>query len=322
MRAILQLCAVATVLLVSSACGDAADSDTFADDQKAILVTGASTGIGRNIAERLASEGHYVYAGARKQVDIDALNAIENVQAIRLDVTIQEEIDAAVETIKKEGRGLYGLINNAGVGIAGPMIEVPEDDFRWLMDVNVFGVFRVTQAFAPLIIENKGRIATIGSIAGTLSGKFMGPYSMSKHAIEAFTDSLAAEMGQLGVQVSVIEPGNYNSKISETGMRRMAEKGYANENSYYREELKAMLDRGGDRSQYKEPDEVAEAAVHALFAEKPLRRYMVVPEEKEARWTVGQQIRELVQLNEWQAYSYTRDELIAMLDATMAPTAE
>ena len=107
----------------------------FADDggeQKAILITGASTGIGRNLAEALAAEGHFVYAGARKQADLDELNAIENIQAIRLDVTIQEQIDAAVETVSKGGRGLYGLVNNAGVVVTGSMIEVDEDDMQFI----------------------------------------------------------------------------------------------------------------------------------------------------------------------------------------------
>ena len=94
--------------------------------QKAVLVTGASTGIGRNIPERLASEGYFVYAGARKEKDLEALNQIENVQSIRLDVTVQEEIDAAVATVTDAGRGLYGVVNNAGVAVIGPMIEVKE----------------------------------------------------------------------------------------------------------------------------------------------------------------------------------------------------
>jgi NADP-dependent 3-hydroxy acid dehydrogenase YdfG len=150
----------------------------MASDQKAVLVTGASTGIGREIAETLARDGYFVYAGARKQKDLDALDAIDNIQAVRLDVTVQAEIDAAVETVKEGGKGLHGLINNAGIYIGGPLIEVDVDEVQWLMDVNVYGVVRVTQAFAPMIIESKGRITTVGSIAGILSGQFSGPYSM------------------------------------------------------------------------------------------------------------------------------------------------
>lgn len=287
------------------------------DEQKAVLVTGASTGIGREIAETLASNGYYVYAGARKQKDIDALNAIDNIQAVRLDVTIQDEIDAAVETVRTGGKGLHGLINNAGIYIGGPLIEVDIEEFEWLMNVNVYGVYRVTQAFAPMIIESEGRISTIGSISGILSGRFSGIYSMSKHAVEAYTDSLAVEMEKFGVAVSVIEPGNYDSKIADTARKRMLDKEYAQPGSYYAEELEQWLNQPWDRSVYKSPEEVADAALHAMGDDKPLRRYMVVPNEEEAGWTIGKIIEEMVQLNEWQAYSYNREQLIEKLDTAL-----
>jgi NAD(P)-dependent dehydrogenase (short-subunit alcohol dehydrogenase family)/ketosteroid isomerase-like protein len=288
--------------------------------QKAILITGASTGIGRTMTEVLAGNGYFVYAGARKQADMDALNDIDNVQAIKLDVTVQEQIDAAVATVEQSGRGLYGLINNAGVFIGGPVADVPVEELQWLMDVNVFGVYRVTQAFAPLIIESGGRISTIGSISGTGSNRFFSQYSMSKHAIEAFTDSLAAEMEPLGVRVSVIEPGNYDSAIGENALARMKSKNeaYARDGSPFAEAYQQWLDRDWGRGQYKAPDEVAQAAMHAMSDPTPLRRYMVVPNEREADWTISKQIEELVQLNQWQAYSYSREELIAKMDAVPA----
>ena len=288
------------------------------DGQKAILITGASTGIGRNMAETLAAAGHFVYAGARKQADLDALSAIENIQGIRLDVTVQEEIDAAVETIRNEGRGLYGLVNNAGVSVSGPLIEIDEDDMQFQMDVNLFGPYRVTKAFAPLIIESKGRITTTGSISGILSGVLYGPYSMSKHAMEAFTDSLAVEMAKFDVQVSVIEPGNYNSAIVGTKLRRMAERGHSAEGSLFVDEIEVLLGRPADRSIYKEPDEVSAALMHAMFDANPKRRYMVVPNEREAEVTIRQMITELVQLNEDQEYTYDRDALVKMLDEALA----
>ncbi|NOX69161.1 MAG: SDR family oxidoreductase [Gammaproteobacteria bacterium] len=291
-----------------------------ADDraaQKAVLVTGATSGIGLRITEELADNGYFVYAGARKQKDMDRLNAMDNVEAIRLDVTVQDDIDAAVARIRAGGHGLYGLVNNAGVFIGGPITEVSVEETQWLFDVNVFGVYRVTQAFAPLIIEQKGRITTIGSISGIGSDMFFSQYSMSKHAMEAFTDSLAREMARFDVDVSVIEPGNYDSKIVATAYERMIDKGYIEEGSPYAEDLQKFMEWPADRSIYKAPDEVAAAAMHALFDEHPLRRYMVVPAEGEARWVIGTAIEELAQLNRWQAYSYTREELIAMLDAAM-----
>jgi NAD(P)-dependent dehydrogenase (short-subunit alcohol dehydrogenase family) len=128
---------------------------------KAVLVTGASSGIGRSIAETLASNGAFVYAGARKQKDIDELSQIKNIVGIRLDVTKANEIVAAVELVKKEGRGLYGLVNNAGVFFHAPLIEVADSEMQFMMNVNVFGPYRVTKAFSPLIIESKGRISNI-----------------------------------------------------------------------------------------------------------------------------------------------------------------
>jgi NAD(P)-dependent dehydrogenase (short-subunit alcohol dehydrogenase family) len=317
-----QIIALAVTLLVYSGV-KLAGTDARAEQgpkQKAVLVTGTSSGIGRNITERLASEGYFVYAGARKEKDLEELNAIENVQSIRLDVTIQEEIDAAVETISKEGRGLYGLVNNAGVAVIAPLIEVEEEDLVFQTDVNVYGPYRVTKAFAPLIIEDKGRITTIGSISGILSSMLAGPYSMSKHAIEAYTDSLAAEMAKFDVQVSVIEPGNYCSEIGASLIKRMEAEGRTIEGSLYEEEQNGMRERFDNRGPCKEPDEVADATLHALFAESPKRRYMVVPNEQQAEVTVRKAMQEMVQLNEDHIYSYDREALVAMLDELLAET--
>jgi len=286
--------------------------------QKAVLITGASTGIGRLTAETLAKQGYFVYAGARKQRDIDALNKIPNIQAIRLDVTEQEEVDAAVKIISKAGRGLYGLVNNAGVGSGGPLIENDEANIRWLFDVNVFGVIKVTQAFAPLIIQSKGRIVTIGSISGILTWVGGGDYTMSKHAIEAFSDTLALEMARFDVKVSVIQPGNYNSEIGKTIRARRGELTEQQKKSAYADYYKSRLEGTGDRSHFKEPDEVAAAVKHALFAQKPKLRYMVVPDKKEAGWTIKASLKRVVQRNEQQPHAFSREELIKMLDEAIA----
>lgn len=309
---------VRTTLLLIVMFAVAGNAQAGDEKQRAVLVTGATSGIGLAIAERLAAEGYFVYAGARKQDDMDRLNAIDNIEAVRLDVTVQEDIDAAVAHITDAGRGLWGVINNAGVFIGGPVTEVGIDETMWLFDVNVFGVYRVTQAVAPLIIESQGRISTIGSISGVGSGRFFSQYSMSKHAMEAFTDSLAIELDRFGVHVSIIEPGNYDSKIVRTAFKRMRDKGYIKEGSPYEEELRQFMEWDEDRSIYKAPDEVADAAMHAMFSDNPKRRYMTVPNEGEARWAIGSMIRELAELNDWQAYSYSRDELVEMLDEAMA----
>ncbi len=308
--------AVATlsIVLLTSTNVSAAEVDAEGSTQKAVLVTGASSGIGRKITEVFAAEGYFVYAGARKPQDLAALNKIPNVQSIRLDVTVQEEIDAAVKTVTAGGRGLYGLVNNAGVGGGGPLIETDEADVRWLFDVNVFGVFKVTQAFAPLIIEGNGRIVNIGSIAGVLTSTGLGPYSMSKHAIEAYSDALFAEMQRFDVHVAVVEPGNYKSEITKTARARRGELTDAQKRSPYAEYYQRSAEGPADRSQHKEPDEVAMAVKHAMFADAPRPRYMVVPERREAGWTIGAAMRKLVQMNEKQPHAFSREELIEMLD--------
>ena len=284
---------------------------------KAVLVTGASSGIGLRITELLASQGYFVYAGARSQKDLDALNALENVEAVRLDVTVQDEIDAAVETVRKGGRGLYGLVNNAGVFTGGPLIETDIGELQWLFDINVYGVYRVTQAFAPLIIESQGRIVNISSISGVLAWPMGGLYTMSKHAIEAYSDTLALEMARFGVKVSAIEPGNFKSDITASARARIAQSGVQRADTQYAEEWAGFTNRPEDRSQYKEPDEVAEAAVHALFDDNPRPRYLVVPNQDEAQRTISKLISELIELNERQPYSYSREQLIGMIDAAM-----
>lgn len=283
---------------------------------RAVLVTGASSGIGLRMTEVLADHGFFVYAGARSAEDLARLDAMDNVKSVRLDVTDQAEIDAAAAMIRSEGRGLYGLINNAGVAVVGPLIEMPEEDLDFQLDVNLFGPYRVTQAFADLIIDSEGRIMTTGSISGILSGGFLGAYSMSKHGVEAYTDALSAEMSDFGVAVSVVEPGNYKSRIVASMRTRMEEAGYTAENSRYMSMMETFAGPE-DRSQYKEPDEVAEAALHFMTSDSPKRRYLVVPNENEARITIRQIMMEMVQLNQDHPYSYSRDELIQMLDDLM-----
>jgi NAD(P)-dependent dehydrogenase (short-subunit alcohol dehydrogenase family) len=296
--AVARLLAFSLVLLTCLVVSEQALAE---NGQRAVFVTGASTGIGRKITERLAADGYFVYAGARKEEDLRTLNAITNVQAIRLDVTQDEEIAGAVRTVSKAGRGLYGLVNNAGVVTLGSLTGTSQDEFGLVMAVNVNGPFRITKAFAPMIIASKGRIVTIGSNAGVLAIKNMGAYCMSKHAIEAFTDVLDQEMQPYGVQVSIIEPGGYQSEIFNSAARRAGRKPAPS--SY---------------SPLPDPIEVAIATERALFEPQPKRRYLVVATEPEAEATVKKQIEQLIELNEGHHYTYDRETLIRMLDKALA----
>jgi NAD(P)-dependent dehydrogenase (short-subunit alcohol dehydrogenase family) len=301
----------------------------FAQDtngEKAVLITGATTGIGRLTAEHLAANGYFVYAGARKASDIEDLNAIDNVMAVRLDVTVQEEIDAAVKMIESEGRGLWGIVNNAGVSIHDPLIEAEISDLSFLFDVNVYGVFRISKAFAPMVIASQGRIVNISSIGGILSGGIhgMGMYEMSKHAIEAYTDQMAWEMAELGVKVIAIEPGNYRSEIGMSRCKRMISQGDNRKYKYFMNYAQELLD---DCKQYvaantgstaPPPTAVAEAIQHALFDDSPKEHYLVVSNQFEAMITIGKAMEELLHLNHNQEFSYTREQLISLMDEEWA----
>jgi NAD(P)-dependent dehydrogenase (short-subunit alcohol dehydrogenase family) len=288
---------IATLALSLSSGVNAAETTPV----KAILVTGASTGIGRNVTEHLAAAGHFVYAGARKEADLKTLGAIKNVQAVKLDVTKPEEIASAVETITKAGRGLYGIVNNAGIASNGTATGTKYDEFDLIMKVNVYGPYRVTQAFAPLLIAAKGRVITIGSIVGILTPAQASAYSISKHAVEAFGDTLAAELEPQGLKVSIIEPGNYNTELGKNGFERTGIPG-----------------RLADRSIYKQPDEVADAVTLALFEENPKRRYLTTPNQDEAERTIRKQIAQLVELNEGHRYTLDRGALVKILDEALA----
>ena len=270
--------------------------------ERAVLVTGASSGIGRKITERLAAQGYFVYATARKDADPKALAAIPNVQSLRLDVTQPADIAAALESISKAGRGLYGLVNNAGVATLGTIAEMSPEEFDLCMKVNVYGPVMMIKAFQPMVIAAQGRIVNISSISGVLASPRIPAYVLSKHAIEGLTDSLAAQLAPLGVRVSVVEPGNYRSNIDDNMLARLAQD----------EKAKVIKALGPDFdvSKLPEPDEVAVAVEHALFDPSPKRRYVVSSEPGIVEKTMRKQIEQLVQLNEGHRYTLDRAALI------------
>ncbi|MGD8358416.1 MAG: SDR family oxidoreductase [Lysobacterales bacterium] len=296
-------------------------ADQQASDQRAVLITGATSGIGRAAAEYLAKEGYFVYAGARKDADIEELNRIDNVMAVRIDVTKQDQIDAAVKLIEKQGRGLWGLVNNAGVNVVAPLIEAKESDLEFLYDVNVFGVFRVTKAFAPMIIESNGRIVNISSISGVLAGSGYGMYAGSKHAVEAMTDSLANELSDLGVHVSAVNPGNFASEIGLTRCKRLLKEENSENWGLFEDRRQRMLDNcrerleAGVENEGTPPDAVAHTIKRALFEDNPRGRYLVVPRQEEAGWTISKAAQVMLDLNLGHEYSYSREEIARLIDA-------
>ena len=310
------------ILLTAVLCGSfnlsAAHHNEEKAKQKAVLVTGANSGLGLKMTKELSENGFFVYAGVLHKHEMAVMNKMENVAAVQFDVRNQDEIDAAVKFVEKQGRGLFGLINNAGVSVFGPVLEVPVEQLHYQMDVNVYGPFRVTQAFAPLIMESKGRIATTGSIAGILTSPAFGVYSMSKHAIEAYTDALAQEMARFDVSVHVIEPGTYRSNIGITAKKLLDDTNYWTEDTLYKRERAYVFDQLTKTDKHPDPARVGKAALHIMQSETPRSRYMVIEREAQADRVVRRQLSKMLELNDGQAHEFDRARLVEILDEEIA----
>ncbi len=249
----------------------------------AIVITGASTGIGEACALRLDRAGFTVFAGVRKDADADRLRrqGSSRLTPIRLDVTDESTIDAARQQVAAAvGRsGIAGLVNNAGIGLGGPIEFLPLDEWRTQFEVNVFGTIAVTQAFIPLIRQGRGRIIVIGSIAGRFTSPFIGPYCASKYALEAFTDALRFELKPWKIDVAIVEPGSIATPIwdkAESTFERLKRELPAQALELYADALAAIDVFTKDAAKRGIPaDVVARAVQHALIAKRPKTRYLV-----------------------------------------------
>jgi len=183
-----------------------------------VLITGASTGIGRASTLRLAASGWTVLAGVRRSEDGDALVLAggERVVPIALDVTDTAQIAAAAERVGAQGR-LDALVNNAGIGFGGPLELIPIDALRNQLEVNVLGPVALTQALLPALRRARGRIVFVSSVGGRVAMAFTAPYAASKHAIEAIGDALRVELRSSNVQVTLLEPGSVATPIWDKG---------------------------------------------------------------------------------------------------------
>ncbi|MGN6556503.1 MAG: SDR family NAD(P)-dependent oxidoreductase, partial [Solirubrobacterales bacterium] len=190
---------------------------------RSVLVTGASTGIGRATALRLDGSGWRVFAGVRREEDAESLRtaASQSLVPVFLDVTEPDQIAAVAEQVGKEAEGgLAGLVNNAGVAIPGPLETIPLEDFRRQIEVNLVAYVAVTQAMLPQIRQAEGRVVFISSIGGRIAFPFGGPYHASKFATEAIGDVFRQELRPWGLRVSIVEPGSIDTPIWERGQRK------------------------------------------------------------------------------------------------------
>jgi NAD(P)-dependent dehydrogenase (short-subunit alcohol dehydrogenase family) len=254
------------------------------------LVTGTSTGIGEACATRLAERGWTVYAGVRRDEDGDRLKAqvTGDVRPVILDVSKRGDIQRVLENIEQDvgATGLQGLVNNAGVGVGGPVEYVSEEDWRWVFDVNLFGVVALSKAAMPLLRAGTGRIVHVGSVGGRIASAGLAPYSASKHAVEALAESQRIELARLKppLHVSLIEPGEVKTAIWDKGdasaddlVKLLDDDGRKNY-QWLIDQTRGFISEGREKG--VDASKVADAIEHALTADRPKARYLVGPDAK------------------------------------------
>jgi len=248
---------------------------------RSVLVTGASTGIGRATALRLDGRGWRVFAGVRRDEDAESLAAAGSaaLTPLRLDVTEPEQIAAAATRIGElADGGLHGLVNNAGIAVPGPLETLPLERFREQVEVGLVAYLAVTQAMLPLLREATGRVVFLSSIGGRIAVPFNGAYSAVEFGTEALGDSFRQELAPTGIRVSIVEPGSIDTPIWQRGEARAAaieaeapdtERLYAEPIAKFRELVRETARRGIP------PERVARAIAHALESRRPRSRYLV-----------------------------------------------
>jgi NAD(P)-dependent dehydrogenase (short-subunit alcohol dehydrogenase family) len=258
---------------------------------RAALVTGASTGIGAATVARLVSAGWHAYASVRQQAHAAALSAAHGdvVTPLVFDITDDAAVQHAGERIVAERgeRGLQGVVNNAGIAVAGPLEFLPPAELRHQLDVNLVGQVAVAQTVLPALRTGRGRLVFVSSIAGLSAMPFVGAYSASKHALEAVADSWRLELSTWNIPVIVIEPGVIATPIWETGLRygnALIEKLPARVTELYGRPLDALRRRAEKGVGGLAPDVVARVIEQALTTPRPRARYLVGSDAKRRAW--------------------------------------
>jgi len=245
-----------------------------------IVITGVSTGIGYDAARYLIEKGYYIFGSVRKQSDADGLKVDfgDRFTPLVFDVTDIKGIKNAASQVKAivGNTGLKALVNNAGIAVLGPLMHLPVEEFRKQLDVNVLGVFSVTQAFLPLLGADKktkqssSRIINISSVSGKIAFPFLGAYAASKHALEGMSDSLRRELKLYDIDVILIEPGNIITPIQDKSRKYF--------NRFQKTDYASILEGAGpileDRLKFAMSVEVVSRTIHkAITSKTPKVRY-------------------------------------------------
>jgi NAD(P)-dependent dehydrogenase (short-subunit alcohol dehydrogenase family) len=248
-------------------------------DQLAI-VTGASSGMGRETAKLLAQRGWHVLAGVRKAADGESLGA-DNIEPVILDITDQTQIDAVLARVAEDpsGRPLSVLVNNAGISLNAPIETLSLENWRQIFDVNLFGHVAITKTLLPVLLASKGRVVNVSSIGGLVALPTYGAYAASKFALEAFSDVLRREVGRFGVTVIVIEPGTIATDIwdkQSAAMRELSAAWTPDLHGRYDSLLETMITMAqGANEGGLDATDAAQVIVEAITADPPQTRYLI-----------------------------------------------
>jgi len=258
-----------------------------AKHMQSVVITGASTGIGHACAKLLLDKGYHVFGSVRKQADADRLKTEfgGNFTPLLFDVTDEAAVLAAARDVRAalKGETLAGLVNNAGIAVAGPVLELPADQFRRQLDVNVIGPIIATQAFGPLLGADrtlrgsKGRIVMISSVAGKNGNPLTPAYAASKHAIEGLSESLRRELMLFGIDVVIVAPGPVKTPIWSKGQGDLDTSKY-NNSPYLASMQKVTAYMQHLDSIGLPPERIAECVYNALTLSKPKTRYIIAPD--------------------------------------------
>lgn len=248
--------------------------------ERSVVITGASTGIGRACALHMDRLGWRVFAGVRKDADARSLRAEASARLtpVRLDVTDPRSIRRTRDIVRRAvGKaGLSGLVNNAGIAYGGPVELLDLNELRKTFDVNFFGLLEVTQAFMPSLRAGRGRVVNMSSVSGMVASPFLSPYTTSKWALEALSDAMRVELHPWRIEVSVVRPGAINTPIWAKGRAtgdRILKRAPKELGEYYGPVVNRLL--SGVRPHGISAESVAEAVAHALTAAHPRPRYNV-----------------------------------------------
>ncbi len=248
--------------------------------REAVVVTGASSGIGADVVSLLAHAGFLAFAGVRSDADAARVATLhEHVRPLRLDVTDAASVDEAAQTVAASGHVLRALVGNAGIAVAGPLEFLPVDELRRQFEINVFGAVAVAQAFLPQLRASRGRLVFVGSISGRLSVPFIAPYSASKFALRALADAMRVELAPAGIAVSLVEPGSVKTPIWQKGrdsrealLASLPPKAL----EYYARQIDAVFAQTAREERAAMPvRDVSRAVLRAITVRKPKASYLL-----------------------------------------------